>query len=72
MGKKEQAQRDNEVAVKFLVIIVTAIIAIVGFAIANIETLSTRQIYLGTSATACLVVLLIIAARVYWATRKKL
>ena len=39
MGKKEQAQRDNEVAVKFLVIIVTAIIAIVGFAIANIETL---------------------------------
>ena len=72
MGKKEQAQRDNEVAVKFLVIIVTAIIAIVGFAIANIETLSTRQIYLGTGATACLVVLLIIAARVYWATRKRL
>ena len=72
MGKKEQAKIDNEVSVKFLVIIVTAIIALVGFAIANVETLSAKQIYLGIAAGVCLVAFLIIAARVYWVTRKKL
>lgn len=72
MGKKEQANRDNEVSVKFLVILATAIITLIGFAIANIEKLTTKQIYLGSGATLILIILLIIDIKVYLETRKKL
>lgn len=72
MGKKEKANRDNEVSVKFLVILSTAMITLLGFAIANIENLTDKQIIFGIIGALCLAILLGVVAKVYWETRKKL
>lgn len=72
MDKKEQAKSDIETLRSILVVVLTAIFAVVGYGIINIETLSNKQIYLGIGAILLLVVSLTILVKFYLETRKKL
>ena len=72
MDKKEQAKSDIETLRSILVIFLTAIFAVFGYGIINVDALSKKQVFLGTGAALFLGVSLVVLIKLYAQTRKKL
>ena len=72
MDKKEQAKSDIETLRSILAIVLTALFAVFGYGIVNVESLSKKQIYLGFGAALFLGIVFIALIKMYLNTRKKL
>ena len=72
MSKKEQVKSDIELLRNFLILVVTAIFGIIGYAIINIEILTLKQLFLGALALLILYVMLVFMTLKYFKARKEL
>lgn len=72
MSKKEQVKFDLEFLKNAFAIVLTAIFAVVGYGIANIEALSKIQFYVGSAVLLVLVVALAFITKGLVASRRKI
>ena len=72
MSMKERLKSDIDITRNFVILFATAIIGMLGFTIANIDSLSRKQIILGSVALFSLCVALLIFVVAYLKNRNKL
>lgn len=72
MSKKERIKSDIDTARNFIILFATAILGMLGFAIANLESLSRNQIFIGSVALFGLCVALFIFVIAYLKNRSEL
>ena len=71
-ARKERIKSDLELTKSFLLLLATAFLGMFGFAIANIDTLSQRQINLGAVGLVALTLAFLIFFLLYIINCKKL
>lgn len=72
MGKKDSLKADVNLFIGIIIALLSALFAIFGYAIINVESLTNKQITLGAVALALLCIVAMFAIVKYRKIRKKL